>query len=76
MKKTFDEFLDSCPPSKRKKIDKLYMKTDDPDNCEHWIHVLHIEGGLLQCRKLADLTQQEEFSMTSEVFSGYTRFSI
>ncbi|MGF9909546.1 hypothetical protein [Brevibacillus porteri] len=73
-RETFDEFLSSYQPSKRRKIDKLYLKTDDPDNCEHWIHVLHIEDGLLHYRRLVDLTQQEDLSMTSEELAGYTRF--
>ncbi|MBG9944665.1 hypothetical protein ABE237_00680 [Brevibacillus formosus] len=74
-RQTFDDFLESYQPTKHRKIDKLYLKTDDPDNCEHWIHALYIEGGLLYYRRLVDLTQQEELSMTHEKFTVYTRFS-
>lgn len=74
-RKSFDEFLDSYQPPKRREIDKLYLKTDDPDNFEYWIHVLYKEDdGLLHYRRLADLAHQEVLTMTSEELAGYTRF--
>ncbi|MGF9909547.1 hypothetical protein [Brevibacillus porteri] len=73
-RKTFDDFLESYQPTKRRKIDKLYLKTDDPDNFAHWIHAKFIEGGLVHYTRLADLAHHEDLTMTSDEFAAFTSF--